>query len=94
MENETIHETVQQTFLYEQNIKHSFTQTIDLDKKYIEIIGAPIFNERNMLKGAVLLLYDITHLKKLELMRKDFVANVSHELKRRSLRLPDLLRHF
>ncbi|SFD60347.1 PAS/PAC sensor signal transduction histidine kinase [Lentibacillus persicus] len=79
--NETIHETVQETFLYERNIIHSFTQFIGVDKKYIEIIGAPIFNERNMLRGAVLLLYDITHLKKLELMRKDFVANVSHELK-------------
>ncbi|TFJ93909.1 two-component system histidine kinase PnpS [Lentibacillus salicampi] len=81
LENETIHETVQQTFLYERNIKHSFTQIVGVGKKYIEIVGAPIFNERDMLKGAVLLLYDITHLKKLELMRKDFVANVSHELK-------------
>src|SRR5699024_2907516 len=79
--NETIHETVQEAFLYETNIKHSFTQTADIDTKYIEIVGAPIFNERGMLKGTVLLLYDITHLKKLELMRKDFVANVSHELK-------------
>ncbi|SFB24766.1 two-component system, OmpR family, phosphate regulon sensor histidine kinase PhoR [Lentibacillus halodurans] len=79
--NETIHETVQQTFLYEKNIIHSFKQFIGVNKKYIEIIGAPIFNERGMLKGAVLLLYDITHLKRLELMRKDFVANVSHELK-------------
>src|SRR5690625_806751 len=34
-----------------------------------------------MLKGAVLVLYDITEFKNLELMRKDFVANVSHELK-------------
>ncbi|WP_010532418.1 two-component system histidine kinase PnpS [Lentibacillus jeotgali] len=79
--DETIHETVQEAFLYETNIKHSFTQTFEIDTKYIEIVGAPIFNERGMLKGAVLLLYDITHLKKLELMRKDFVANVSHELK-------------
>ncbi|GGJ96982.1 hypothetical protein GCM10007063_19250 [Lentibacillus kapialis] len=79
--NETIHATVQEAFLYEKNIKYSFTQTIDIDTKYIEIVGAPIFNERGILKGAVLLLYDITHLKKLELMRKDFVANVSHELK-------------
>ncbi|MBP1947759.1 two-component system histidine kinase PnpS [Virgibacillus litoralis] len=81
LDNEKIHQTVQQTFLYEKNVKESFTQIIEVDKKYIEIVGAPIFNERNMLKGAVLVLYDITHLKKLELMRKDFVANVSHELK-------------
>ncbi|WP_077327417.1 two-component system histidine kinase PnpS [Virgibacillus siamensis] len=81
LENERIHETVQQTFLYEKNVKESFTQVVENDKKYLEIVGAPIFNERNMLKGAVLVLYDITHLKKLELTRKDFVANVSHELK-------------
>lgn len=81
MSNEKIHETVQQTFLYEKNVTESFTQVVEVDKKYLEIVGAPIFNERNMLKGAVLVFYDITHLKKLELMRKDFVANVSHELK-------------
>nr|WP_026681414.1 HAMP domain-containing sensor histidine kinase [Priestia megaterium] len=81
LDNEIIHETVQKTFLYERNVKEEFTHFKGIDKFYIEIVGAPIFNDRNMLKGAVLVLYDITEMKKLELMRKDFVANVSHELK-------------
>jgi two-component system phosphate regulon sensor histidine kinase PhoR len=33
------------------------------------------------LRGAVLVLHDITHLRRLERVRQDFVANVSHELK-------------
>ncbi|HXG09779.1 MAG TPA: ATP-binding protein, partial [Gemmataceae bacterium] len=33
------------------------------------------------LRGLVLVLHDITHLRRLEQVRQDFVANVSHELK-------------
>lgn len=33
------------------------------------------------IRGAVLVFHDITHLRKLERVRQDFVANVSHELK-------------
>lgn len=81
LESEKIHETVQQTFLYEQSVKDSFIHRKETERKYLEIVGAPIFDDRNILKGAVLVLYDITEFKNLELIRKDFVANVSHELK-------------
>ena len=80
LENEQIHHTVQETFLYEKHVKHLFS-LLNEEITYLEIVGAPIFNERNMLKGAVLVIYDITEFKNLEVMRKDFVANVSHELK-------------
>jgi two-component system, OmpR family, phosphate regulon sensor histidine kinase PhoR len=81
LEEEVFHETVQKAFLYEENVKNEFTHVVDTEKLYYQIIGVPIFNEKNRLKGAVLVIHDITELKKLELMRKDFVANVSHELR-------------
>ncbi|RLL47889.1 sensor histidine kinase [Oceanobacillus piezotolerans] len=81
MENKVFHKTVQNTFLYERNMKGEFSHYIGLDKYYYEIIGVPIFNEKNRLKGAVVVIHDITELKKHEIMRKDFVANVSHELR-------------
>lgn len=81
IENAKIHKTVQDTFLYEQKIKKSFTHMEDIEKRYLQIVGAPIFDVKDRLKGTVLVIHDITEIKNLELMRKDFVANVSHELR-------------
>ena len=44
--------------------------------------------------GAVVVLHDITELRKLERVRRDFVANVSHELRTRSPQFKALLRRF
>ncbi|RDW16317.1 PAS domain-containing sensor histidine kinase [Oceanobacillus arenosus] len=81
LDNDACIKAVQKAFVSEKNIKESFTHYIGINRFYYEISGIPIFNEHNNLKGAVLVIRDITELKKLESMRKDFVANVSHELR-------------
>ena len=42
----------------------------------------PILSKsKKKLQGMVVVLHDITNLQKLENLRREFVANVSHELK-------------
>ncbi len=50
-------------------------------EKFIQAHGAIISDEQDHCIGAVVVLNDITRLKQMEKMRKEFVANVSHELK-------------
>lgn len=52
-----------------------------LGQRYMECYGAPIIGEYGKWLGMVIVVHDITELKRLEKVRQDFVANVSHELK-------------
>ncbi len=49
-------------------------------ERVVEVHVAPV-TVGEMLIGAVIVLYDITHQRRLEQVRRDFVANVSHELR-------------
>lgn len=55
-------------------------EVVEKENQVIRIIGKPIFSRR-VLTGASLLAYDITDTYSAELQRKEFSANVSHELK-------------
>jgi two-component system phosphate regulon sensor histidine kinase PhoR len=50
-------------------------------ERHFVVNVSPLFYQRNELSGLVAIFHDITRLKKLEQVRKDFVANISHELK-------------
>lgn len=49
-------------------------------QKNFTLSASPIL-ENNTLRGCVLVIYDITEIRRLETIRSEFVANVSHELK-------------
>ncbi|WP_417911102.1 ATP-binding protein [Candidatus Electronema sp. PJ] len=50
-------------------------------EKILSAHGTLLRSETGQIAGALLVFHDITRLKRLETMRRDFAANVSHELK-------------
>jgi two-component system, OmpR family, phosphate regulon sensor histidine kinase PhoR len=50
-------------------------------ERHIEVTAVPIKRADDEVTGAVVLFHDITELKRLDQIRRDFVANVSHELR-------------
>ncbi len=50
------------------------------EEKRIIVHGTPIIREEKI-EGAVLVFHDVTEIRRLEKIRKDFIANVSHELR-------------
>ena len=55
--------------------------TFPVGEKFINASFSPYFNETEEIEGIVVVLQDITKQKKLDNMRKEFVANVSHEMR-------------
>lgn len=59
----------------------SSEQRKNLGDKYVNILFAPFQDENDRPAGVIALIQDITEHVKLDNMRKEFVADVSHELK-------------
>ena len=59
----------------------STEQRIQVEDKYIKVFFAPFKNETDRPDGVIAVIQDITEHVKLDNMQKEFVADVSHELK-------------
>jgi two-component system, OmpR family, phosphate regulon sensor histidine kinase PhoR len=72
---------VEEIFKTEQKVSKQMLLPLSIERRYFDVYGVPIIGTDNVWKGVLLVFHDITEMKKLEQVRKDFVANVSHELK-------------
>ncbi len=58
----------------------SSSNVIKKDGRYINVMANPVFSEKNII-GCVIILTDVTEKEERETLRREFTANVSHELK-------------
>ena len=66
--------------VYTSNYKNIEEKTT-VNDNVLDVVLVPFHNERLMPMGVIIILKNITESEKLNNMRKEFVANVSHELK-------------
>jgi len=59
----------------------SVRSELSLDGSQIELHAVTTRNQAGEITGALVLFHDITELRKMDLIRRDFVANISHELR-------------
>ncbi|PLS16961.1 PAS domain-containing sensor histidine kinase [Bacillus sp. M6-12] len=81
IQHKEIIQIIEEIFVTEKSLRRQLILPVDLERKHFEVYGAPIIGTNDEWKGILIVFHDITELKKLEQIRKDFVANVSHELK-------------
>ncbi|MBW2518576.1 MAG: PAS domain-containing protein [Deltaproteobacteria bacterium] len=51
------------------------------EERVIDVKSSPLLDANQQQKGALVVFNDVTQMRRLENMRRDFVANVSHEIK-------------
>lgn len=72
---------IEQVFMTEKAARDQLEFKQGIHVKNIDVYGAPVLGDHEQWLGIVIVSHDITELKRLEQVRKDFVANVSHELR-------------
>lgn len=72
---------IEHVFMLEQPAREQLKYTQGMNTRHIDVYGAPVIGKHEQWHGIVIVAHDITELKRLEGIRRDFVANVSHELR-------------
>ncbi|MBW2690864.1 MAG: PAS domain-containing protein, partial [Deltaproteobacteria bacterium] len=76
-----LHRFVEQTLASSNPIEAELTLLHHGEERYLQAHGTPLRGVPGQKIGALIVVHDVTRLRRLENLRRDFVANVSHELK-------------
>ncbi len=78
--NVDLHQLIMETLSSDQPIENEIVLR-DTNERYLHVHGAALRDAAGNNVGGVIVFNDVTHIRRLEKLRSDFVANVSHELK-------------
>lgn len=67
---------VEQSYVFEQK----FSTIVCIEDRYYQVESTPLFNAK-VFNGSILLFTDVSQMKEIEKMQKQFFSDISHELK-------------
>jgi two-component system phosphate regulon sensor histidine kinase PhoR len=79
--NNDLHKIIEEVLEHSSSVEKNIVLLVDEDRIYLQARAVQLEDEQKNPIGVLVVLNDMTRLHKLENMRRDFVANVSHELK-------------
>lgn len=68
---------VDQSYVFERK----FSTVIAIDERYYQIETTPVFRNNIVFDGSIILFTDVSQVKEIEKMQKQFFSDISHELK-------------
>ncbi len=74
-------DTLSRTLKSGRDVKDELRLATRSQDRVVEMLASPLFDGEGELVGAVVVLHDVSDLHRLQTVRRDFVANASHELK-------------
>lgn len=78
--NPHLQQLIQQVLLSNTTVEETIV-VLNGEERYLQVHGALLRDSKGKTIGAVMVFHDITQIRRLENIRREFVANVSHELK-------------